>query len=150
MRKPAGAMTPAGFGIGEELRKGVIIGEDREFDEAEIRAAELRLAAALQDPDPTAWVFEYTADAVFDAGGDRAVQGREALLTMANAMQPLSSVSIRPLRTEGSGDCAVVWFAGSWCSGGSAEGSRTVQVRGIIVWRREPDGRWRVAMEHLS
>lgn len=120
------------------------------FDEAEIRDAELRLVAALEDPDPTAWALEYTDDAVFDAGGEHAVEGRAGLLEMANAMQPLSAVSIRPLRTEGSGDCATVWFARSWCSGRPADMSRTVRVRGIIVWRRELDGRWRVAMEHIG
>ena len=69
---------------------------ERAFDESEIRAAERQLVAALEDPDPTAWVLEYTEDAVFDAGGEHAVQGREALLGMAHAMQPLSTVSIRP------------------------------------------------------
>jgi hypothetical protein len=67
------------------------IATDVVFDDAEIRAAERRLVAALEDPDPTAWVFKYTDDAVLDAGGEHAVQGREALLDMANAMQPLSS-----------------------------------------------------------
>ena len=116
--------------------RGRTITADLAFDEAEIRTAERRLVAALEDPDPTAWVFEYTGDAVFDAGGEHAVQGREALLQMANAMQPLSSVSFRPMRTEGSGDCATVWFAGSWLSGSAEDESRRVSVRGIIVWRK--------------
>ena len=130
--------------------RGRTITADLAFDEAEIRTAERRLVAALEDADPTAWVFEYTDDAVFDAGGEHAVQGREALLEMANAMQPLSSVSLRPMRTEGSGDCATVWFAGSWLSGSPADASPRVNVRGIIVWRRELDGQWRVSMEHLG
>jgi len=122
---------------------------DTTFDEAEIRAAEARLAAALGSDDPTAWVFEYTEDAVFDGGGDHAVDGRAALLEMAAAMNPLSSVSIRPLRTEGHGDLAVVWFEGSWVSGPTADGP-TVEVRGIILWRKETDGQWRVALEHVA
>ena len=36
------------------------------FDESEIRAAERRLEASLQAEDPTALVFGYTEDAVFD------------------------------------------------------------------------------------
>ena len=28
--------------------------------------------------------------------------------------------------------------------------ARTVDVRGIMLWRKEPDGRWRVAMEHVG
>ena len=78
------------------------------FDESEIRAAEHRLETALAAADRTAWVFEYTADAVFDAGGEHAVVGRESLLAMAASMRPLTQVSIRPLRTEGGDGLAAV------------------------------------------
>jgi len=119
------------------------------FDEAEIRDAERRLVAALESPEPTAWVYEYTEDAVFDGGGEHAVQGREALLEMATAMQPLSSVTLRALRTEGSGDHAAVWFEGSWVSGTPTDNDLKVEVRGMILWRRGDAG-WRVAMEHIG
>lgn len=120
------------------------------FDESEIRAAEHRLESALQGDDPTAWVLDYTEDAVFDGGGEHAVVGRDALLAMARSMRPLRSVSIRPLRTEGQGGQAAVWVEASWVSG-KAEGEPTsVDVRGIILWRKEPDGVWRVAMEYIG
>jgi ketosteroid isomerase-like protein len=118
------------------------------FDEEEIRAAERALERSLSAADPTDWVFDYTEDAVFDAGGE-AVQGRAALLEMATSMSPLSEVSIRPLRTEGGAGVAAVWCEGSWVSGLPGEVSRT-EVRGIIVWRKEPDGRWRVALERIG
>jgi ketosteroid isomerase-like protein len=124
------------------------MGESVAFDEDEIRAAERVLEAALEGQ-TGAWVSEYTADAVFDGGGDHVVEGRDALLAMAKGMQPLSSVSLRPRRTEGSGDLATVWYDGSWVSG-PPESGRKVTVRGIIVWRKEADGRWRVAMEHIA
>jgi ketosteroid isomerase-like protein len=68
---------------------------------------------------------------------------------MANAMQPMSSVSMRPLRTQGSGDLATVWFEGSWVSGPPDTGS-VVNVRGMILWQRGADARWRVALEHIA
>ena len=68
----------------------------RAFDESEIRDAERRLEAALE---AGGWVSEYTADAVFDGGGEHASVGRESLLAMAKSMRALSAVSIRPLRT---------------------------------------------------
>jgi ketosteroid isomerase-like protein len=120
------------------------------FDESELRAAEHRLEAALEAVDPTAWVLEYTEDAVFDGGGEHAVTGRDSLLTMARSMTPLRSVSIRPLRTEGHGALAAVWVEGSWVSGPVGSESTTTHVRGVIVWRKEPDGVWRVAMEHIA
>jgi ketosteroid isomerase-like protein len=120
------------------------------FDASEIRAAEHRLEAALEAVDRTAWVFDYTADAVFDGGGEHAVVGRDSLLAMATSMRPLTQVSIRPLRTEGRDGLATVWVEASWVSE-SAEGvPANVEVRGMILWRREPDGVWRVAMEHIG
>jgi uncharacterized protein (TIGR02246 family) len=120
------------------------------FDESEIREAVARLEASLQADDPTAWVYDYTEDAVFDGGGEHAVEGRAALLAMARAMRPMSSVSIQPLRTEGRGELAAVWFRGSWLSWPEGSDPTTVAVRGLLVWCKEADGVWRVAMEHLG
>jgi ketosteroid isomerase-like protein len=126
----------------------VTMDEPTAFDVAEIRAAERALESALESQTGD-WVLEYTADAVFDGGGDHVVEGRDALSAMAAGMQPMSSVSIRPRRTEGSESLVTVWFDASWVSG-SPESGRRVDARGIILWRKEPDGRWRVAMEHLA
>jgi len=120
------------------------------FDESEIRAAERRLEAALEAVDRTAWVHDYTSDAVFDSGGEHAVVGRDALLAMASSMRPLTQVSIRPLRTEGRDGLATVWVEGSWVSGSTESGPIHVAVRGMILWRKEADGVWRVAMEHVG
>jgi uncharacterized protein (TIGR02246 family) len=120
------------------------------FPESEIRAAERRLESALESDDPTAWVYDYTEDAVFDGGGEHAVVGRESLLAMARSMRPLRSVSIRPLRTEGRDDLATVWVESSWVSVPEDGEPKTVEVRAMILWRREPDGVWRVAMEHIG
>jgi ketosteroid isomerase-like protein len=87
---------------------------------------------------------------VFDASGEHAVNGREALLGMARDMRRLGSVSIRPLYTEGHGGLAAVWVAASWVSGPDESAPTSVEVRGVIVWRKEPDGVWRVAMEHIG
>ena len=120
------------------------------FDEPEIRAAEHRLQAALGAADRSAWVFHYTSDAVFDGGGEHAVVGRDSLLAMATSMRPLTEVSIRPLRTEGCDGLAAVWTEASWVSGAAEGDPMNVDVRGMILWRREADGVWRVAMEHIS
>ena len=120
------------------------------FDEAEIRTAERALEAALEASDPIAWVYAYTEDAVFVGPGAPAVQGRDALLEMARAMKPLSSVSIHALRTEGSENLAYVYGTGSWVSGRPPNVGALVDVRFVIIWRREADGQWRVALEMLG
>jgi len=125
-------------------------GHQPAFDVAEIRAAEIELVKALQAPDPTAWVYAYTEDAVFVAPGAPAVQGRAALLQMAKAMKPLSSVTLRPIRTEGSANLATVYAHGSWLSGRPPDAGSVSKVRLIIVWRKEADGQWRIAQELLN
>ena len=130
--------------------RGVTVEMAAGFDDTEIREAELRLQAALGAADRTAWVFHYTSDAIFDGGGEYAVVGRDSLLAMATSMRPLTDVSIRPLRTEGSGSLAAVWTEASWVNGAAEGDPMSVEVRAMILWRREADGVWRVAMEHIS
>src|SRR6266542_547760 len=62
-------------------------------DMAAIRAAESALAAAFEDPDPTAWVNCYTADAIFVGPGVPTIEGRAALLAVA-AQIAISSMEI--------------------------------------------------------
>ena len=123
---------------------------DPTFDETEIRSAERALEEALESPDPTAWVTHYTEDALFVGPGSPAVQGREGLLQMARAMNPLSSVSIRASRTGGSGNLAYAYGQASWVNGRPPDAGATTNVRFVIVWRREADGQWRVALEMLN
>lgn len=120
------------------------------LDENEIRAAERLLVEALEASDPTAWVYIYTEDAIFVGPGAPAVEGRDALLQMARAMNPLSSVSITPIRTEGDGNVACVYGRGSWVSGRPPNQGRESKVRLLIVWRKEGDGQWRVAQELMN
>lgn len=122
----------------------------RVFNEDEIRATERALVQALQAVDPTTWVYSYTEDAVFVAPGAPAVQGRAALLEMARAMKPLSSVSLQPIRTEGSANLATVYGHASWVSGKPPNAGSVSRMRLIIVWRKESDGKWRVAQELLN
>jgi uncharacterized protein (TIGR02246 family) len=119
------------------------------LDETAIRAAERTLEQALAADDPTAWVYEYTEDAVFDGGDGEVIQGRPALLAMARAMTPITSASIKPLRTEGCANLAAVWFEAAWVNGPQDTGSR-VEGRGVMRWRKESDGHWRVAIEHIA
>lgn len=104
-------------------------------DHEELRAAEKALAQALEAPDPTAWVYHYTEDAIFVAPGAPAVQGRNALLQMANTMRPLSSVVIAPLRTEAPGDIAAVYARASWVSGALDGGAYAVRSRSVSLVR---------------
>lgn len=128
---------------------GTQAAEPAGFDPAEIRAATARLVAALEDPDPTAWVYMYTEDAGLLEAGSEPLQGRAQLLELARSMEPLSSVTITPTRTEGHGTLAYMYGTASWVNGRPPNAGASSRVHLVIVWRKEADGQWRVAQEAL-
>ncbi|HEY2355451.1 MAG TPA: DUF4440 domain-containing protein [Gaiellaceae bacterium] len=110
-------------------------------DLAEIHEAEQALEDALNDPDRTAWVDHYTDDAVFIGHNRPTLVGRDALLAYSAQMPAVSSLRIEALDVDGSRDHANVT---------GELGGVSARVRSLLVWRREPDGRWRVAREMLN
>ena len=72
------------------------------FDSDQIRAAERRVTSAVAAPDVTAWVYEYTEDAVILEPAAPPVSGRAALLDLARSMQPIASATINSEHIEGS------------------------------------------------
>lgn len=99
--------------------------------------------------DPTAWLAFYTDDAIFVAPGSAALEAREALVAAARPMT-LSSAQIVTRSALGKGDLAATLVTASWVNGQEGSEGPTSRVRFLVVWRREPDGRWRIARELLS
>jgi ketosteroid isomerase-like protein len=118
-------------------------------DIAAIRAAEDALAEALEAPDRTAWVDFYTEDAIFVGPGMPAIEGRAALLDVAREID-ISSMEITADSTIGAGDFAATVGHGNWVSGPKGSDAPTLRRRFLMVWRREHDGRWRIARELLN
>jgi ketosteroid isomerase-like protein len=119
------------------------------LDNDAIRAAELALAEAFEDPDPTAWVNCYTEDAIFPGPGSPTIEGRAALLAVAPQIA-ISSMEIVADSTIEAGDFAATTGRATWVSGPRDSGAPTVRRRFLMVWRRDPDGRWRIARELLN
>lgn len=114
-----------------------------------IRAAEKALAKAFESPDRTAWVHSYTEDAIFAGPGVPAIEGRRALLEVA-AQISISSMEITVHSTLGTGDLAATFGHANWVSGPTGSDAPTVRRRFLMVWRRDPDGAWRIAREMLN
>jgi ketosteroid isomerase-like protein len=117
---------------------------------AEIRAAEARLVAHLQGDDPLAWVGDYTEDAVFQEGADAPVSGRAALTEVAKQLGGLSQVKLVPLRTLVQGNLAYVQVRGQYAVGQGAAAHPPHAFRGVMIWRRDADGVWRMLHEMLA
>jgi ketosteroid isomerase-like protein len=131
----------AGCTSGQSLRAS------EPLDTNQIRVAERRVTAALTAPDATAWVNEYTEDAVLLESSSRPVSGRAELLELARSMKPITSATINSEHIEGSGNIAYSYGTAIWTSGRSPDATSTTRVRQVLVWRREADGVWRIAME---
>jgi uncharacterized protein (TIGR02246 family) len=118
-------------------------------DVAAIRATENALADAFETPDPKAWVDYYTEDAIFVGPGMAAIEGREAFLRAAEVVS-ISSMEIVAESTLGAGDLAATQGRASWVSGPNGSDAPQVRRRFLMVWRRDADGRWRIARELLT
>ena len=118
-------------------------------DISAIREAERALAEAFESSDLTAWVDSYTDDAVFVGPGMPAIEGRSAFLDAAPQIS-ISSMEIVADSTLGAGDFAATLGRATWVSGPKGSDAPIVRRRFLMVWRREPDGRWRIAREMLN
>lgn len=114
-----------------------------------IRATEKALAAAFEEPDPTGWVSYYTDDAIFAVPGLPTIEGRDAFLAAAGQTS-ISSMEIVAGSTIGDGDFAATTGRATWVSGPKDSGAPTRRRRFLMVWRKDPDGRWRIARELLN
>ena len=119
------------------------------LDVAAIRGAEKALAEAFEASDPTAWVDHYTEDAIFIGPGMPAIEGRDALLSAAPSVV-ISSMEIVADSTLGAGDFAATQGRASWVNGPKGSDAPQVRRRFLMVWRRDPDGHWRIARELLN
>ena len=118
-------------------------------DLSAIRAAEKALAESFESPDPAAWVDFYADDAIFVGPGAPAIEGRSALLDAAPRIS-ISSMEIAVDSTVGAGDFAAALGRVTCVSGPKGSDAQRVRRRFLIVWRRELDGRWRIARELLN
>uniref|UniRef100_UPI003C2F8FAE YybH family protein n=1 Tax=Altererythrobacter segetis TaxID=1104773 RepID=UPI003C2F8FAE len=116
---------------------------------AEIRAAEARLVAHLEGPDRLAWVGDYAEDAVFQEGEDPPVSGRAALTEVARSLGPLSGAAIEPVRTVVEGNLAYVQVRARYAVGQGASAGPLGHYRGVMIWRKDSDGVWRMLHEML-
>ncbi len=93
----------------------------------------------------------YADDGVLYTPGEAAVKGRAAIQTCLAAAPPLTNFTLRNTRVEGWDDIA--YIQGTYIMTlASRDGSEPVQTSGyyLEIRRRQPDGRWLIAVQMLS
>jgi ketosteroid isomerase-like protein len=87
---------------------------------------------------------------VFQEGADAPVSGRAALTEVAKQLGGLSQVKLVPLRTLVQGKLAYVQVRGQYAVGQGAAAQPPHAFRGVMIWRRDADGVWRMLHEMLA
>jgi uncharacterized protein (TIGR02246 family) len=93
----------------------------------------------------------YAEDAVLYTPGEAAVKGRAAIEACLAAFPAMANFTLRNTRVEGRDDIA--YIQGTYfMTLLSREGSEPVQTSGyyVEIRRRQPDGRWLIAVQMLS
>ena len=149
-RSTAGALAFSALALGMVACQTQTGPTFTEIDRAAIEhTVQEALALANTEEDYTAYVETYYApDAVVMPPNQPAVQGRAAIAEMLGSLPPLQDVQYDVQLIEGSGDIAYVKGAYSFLMV-MADMEEPVPDRGkyIEVWRRQPDGGWKVAFD---
>jgi ketosteroid isomerase-like protein len=122
-----------------------------EQDAARIREASAEFAKAVIARDLKALVSQYTNDGVLYPPGETMVKGHAAIEACLAALPPMRDFVLRVLSVEGQGDLAYVQGTYTLVTAppGAAE---PVQDSGYFleVLRRQPDGRWLIAVQMFT
>jgi ketosteroid isomerase-like protein len=96
----------------------------------------------VQHRDSTAAAM-YAENATFMPPNQSMVQGRANIRTWMKSVPPMSHFTASPIEINGRGDLAYVrgTYQVSWAAGGTERG-KFLEIR-----RREPDGRWLIAVD---
>lgn len=130
-------------------------GPDRPDPAAERRAlmeADRAFAAATAESGTSGWVSFFADDGVQIAAGARRLEGHGAI---REAMDPFFSSSGRrlawaPDTAVVSGDATLGWTTGEYTiTAPDSSGTERMTGRGryVSIWRKEPDGSWKVTMD---
>ena len=120
-----------------------------EADRAAIEAATEEAMAISSTRDQTAYVEHYyTSDAVVMPPNGEAIRGRDALIAFNEAFPPYEDLHFTHVKVDGAGDLAYV-YANYRMVMAAAEGEEPAEDHGkyIEIWRRQPDGGWKVALD---
>lgn len=120
-----------------------------EADRAAIEAATEEAMAINATGDHLAYVNHYyTADVVAMPPNGEAIRGREAVLAFNESFPPYEDLQFTHVEVDGDRDMAYVYGTYRMVMA-AAEGEEPVEDRGkyLEIWRRQPDGSWKVALD---
>jgi ketosteroid isomerase-like protein len=119
-------------------------------DPAVLMEADRAFAAAVAEGGTEAWVSWFAEDGAQIQAGSGEIRGRDAIRElMAGLDDPDFSLTWEPRRADIAASGELGWTTGSYVSKGiGASGEpRQAQGRYVTIWRKQPDGAWKVVMD---
>jgi len=119
-------------------------------DPAVLMEADRAFAAAVAAGGTEAWVSWFAEDGAQIQPGSGEIRGRDAIRElMAGLDDPAFSLTWEPRRADIAASGDLGWTTGSYLSRGvGADGKpRQAQGRYVTIWRKQPDGAWKVVMD---
>lgn len=112
--------------------------------------ADRAFAAAVAEGGTDAWVTWFAEDGAQIQPGSGEIRGRDAIRElMAGLDDPNFSLAWEPRRADIAASGDLGWTTGSYVSKGiGVDGQpRQAQGRYVTIWRKQPDGSWKVVMD---
>ncbi|GMV04996.1 MAG: hypothetical protein AMXMBFR53_12760 [Gemmatimonadota bacterium] len=119
-------------------------------DPAVLMEADRAFSAAVAEGGTEAWVSWFAPDGAQIQPGSGEIRGHDAIRQlMAGLDDPNFSLSWEPLRADIAASGDLGWTTGSYVSEGiGPDGEpRRGQGRYVSIWRKAPDGSWKVVMD---
>jgi len=119
-------------------------------DPSVLMEADRAFAAAVARDGSEAWISWFAEDGAQIQTGVGEIRGRDALRQlMAGLDDPNFSLSWEPRRADIAASGELGWTTGDYVSEGIAKDGqpRRTQGRYVTIWRRQPDGSWKVVMD---
>jgi ketosteroid isomerase-like protein len=112
--------------------------------------ADRAFAAAVAADGAEAWVSWFAEDGAQIQPGVGEIRGRDAIRElMAGLDDPNFSLTWEPRRADIAASGDLGWTTGSYVSSGVGRDGepRHAQGRYVTIWRKQPDGSWKVVMD---
>lgn len=123
---------------------------DSERFEAELMAADRAFDSATQAGGADGWTSFFEQDGSMIQEGVGEIRGRDAIRErMQGAFGAGVEIRWTPTRAVASDDGTLGFTTGEWTSRVASSDGERAEARGLYVsiWRRQPDGAWRVVMD---
>ncbi len=119
-------------------------------DPSSLMEADRAFAADVASGGSRAWASWMADDGAQIVPGAGEVRGHEAILElMAGLDDPTSTLTWEPVRADVAASGDLGWTTGTYVSEGTGpDGARRhAEGRYVTIWRRQPDGAWKVVMD---